>query len=594
MRLGQPTGRLLPARQAAPSIGEPVPGDLLTGPDGPVEDPPGRAVDPETDRTSSGRRHPARWVVPTVLLGAVGLTLLFYFLSVRVGFADSDTATAVLEGNDMAAGHVTLHGWALSVDSFWTVDALFYSVATLLVGVKAMLLHLVPAVIAMLTVVIGIVIARDGRRGAPAAAATVTVVCLLALPGHYLAFFFLRGPFHVATTLWCLVAFYAFRKGRFGWGWAVGVAFLAAGLLGDLQMVGLGLFPVVCAGLATALRTRSLRFGAPLVAGAAAAGVLAVAVRVVAVRIGAFAIGGVQQSAAPRQVVTNLEHVPSMFVRMLGIGSGSGGVPPVLEWVHIVGVIVVVGALAWHTVRLVTAMVRGSIATPPGAPTVRPQETGATDTPWRLDDLLFFGCAGGIGAFALLAPTSDFNFDRYLTGSIVFGSVLAARMVALWIAAHPRPEVVRGAAVLGAVCVLAFASSVGIAMHVGSGGVESAQPVSTLGRFLESHNLTSGIGDYWSSSVTTVTTDGAVVVRPVTVRPDNTIVRYERQSDSAWYAGQQFQFLVYNTAIPAGVNTTSATTTFGPPSTVYAVGPYRVLEWGRPLTVSAEGYDPVK
>lgn len=366
MQLGQPASRLLPSPPVTPSIGEPVPSDLVREPPLPDEHPPERTAGEEGTDRPHGRNRRLRWLVPT-LLGAIGLTVLFYFLSLRVGFADSDTATAVLEGQSMAAGHVTLHGWALSVDSFWTVDAVFYSVAAFLVGVKAMLLHLVPAVIAMLVVVIGVVIARDGRRGAPAVAGTVTVICLLALPGHYFSFFFLRGPFHVATTLWCLVAFYTLRKGRFGWDWAIGVVFLAAGLLGDLQMVGLGLLPVACAGVAAILRNRNLRSGTPLVAAAGAGAVLALVVRAVAVKIGTFAIGGVQQSAGPGQVVRNLGHVPPMFVRMLGIGSGAGGVPPVLEYVHLVGVVVVVGALFWQAARLVMAMVRGPVTTAPMA-----------------------------------------------------------------------------------------------------------------------------------------------------------------------------------------------------------------------------------
>ena len=49
--------------------------------------------------------------------------------------------------------------------------------------------------------------------------------------------FFLNGPLHVGTTLWALVAFLGSQARRFGRGFALAVVFLAAGLLGDLQML---------------------------------------------------------------------------------------------------------------------------------------------------------------------------------------------------------------------------------------------------------------------------------------------------------------------------------------------------------------------
>ena len=64
----------------------------------------------------------------------------------------------------MSAGHLTLHGWALAADSFWSVDAVFYTVGVGLVGIRPLLLHPRPAFIASLVVLFGILIARETAR----------------------------------------------------------------------------------------------------------------------------------------------------------------------------------------------------------------------------------------------------------------------------------------------------------------------------------------------------------------------------------------------------------------------------------------------
>jgi hypothetical protein len=109
---------------------------------------------------------------------------------------------------------------------------------------------------------------------------------------------------------------------------------------------------------------------------------------------------------------------------------------------------------------------------------------------------------------------------------------------------------------------------------------------SDLATFLQAKGLTNGLGTYWPASMTTVASSGAVAVRPV-VANGGKIVRYDRQSTSDWYADQEFQFLVFDTANPwGGVDEKSATATFGPPQASYRVGPYEVLTWGTPITIS--------
>ena len=549
---------------------------------------------PRTDRRQvrqRDRRHRVA-MAGAWLLGLAALTAVLYLSSVRSYFPDSDGATAVLEGQSMAAGHLTLRGWALSVDSFWTVDAVVYTVGVWLLGVRAVLQQLVPAVIAALVIVVGILMAKDGRRGTASVASGVTVVALLGMPGLLLSYFLLRGPVHVGTTLWALVAFYALRKGRMGIGWAVAVIFLAAGLNGDLQMVGLGVAPVFFAGVVAMLRTRTWRRGAPLVGAAAAGVVLAVVVRKGAELIGTFGIGKVQPSADTSQVLANLKHLPSDFSQMLGLTHTTHGVPVALVAVHVVGLVLVVAAVVYFAARLIVGCIKGTGSRHGTGPAARSATADPPDPDpeyWRLDDLLILGCLGGVVVFAKLTLGSLYTYDRYLTSAVIFGCILAGRLVAEWVSTTRSTRLLRPAAVVGAATVVAFGAGFGLALAQPT----PASPLAALDSFLHSHDLTNGVGDYWTASIITVETDNSVTVRPVIADPNRSyrVVRYQRQSSAAWYTGQPFQFLVYNIAQADGVNAQVAAATWGPIAHTYDVGTYRVLVWSHPLPVSASGFD---
>ena len=524
-------------------------------------------------------------VVVVCVAAFAGLTALLYMASVHAVSANSDGATTVLEGQAMRSGNLRLDGWALSLDSFWTVDAVFYAVGVLVLGVRPVLLHLVPAVIAALVVFTGVFLARDGRRGAAAVAAGATVVGLLALPGHALAYFFLEGASHVATALWCLVAFAGLRRARWGLGWALAVIFLAAGVLGDLQAAAVGVIPAFLAGLVAMARTRRVRNGAPAVVASVASLLLAGAVHALVQLEGSFTIGKIQPRATGSQMLQNLRDIPTDAAQQLGVGRGPlgpGAMPTALQAVHVAGLVVVTAALLVAMGGLVAGMATGPRSPAHGI------GTHAVADPWRLDDLLLIACLGDLVVFVELARSHDPNYERYLTAAVVFAAILAGRLVGRIAATVGSTVLRRSAAVLGVCVVAAFAA--GFASTLSA--PQPVEPYAQLGTFLESQGLTSGLGDYWSSAITTVATNRSVSVRPVTTDPRGRVVRYGRQSAASWYRGRSFDFVVYDTAIPTGITSESATATFGAPARTYLVGPYVVLVWTRPLTVSVAGFDP--
>jgi len=211
-------------------------------------------------------------VVAAVVAATTALVAWFYLLDVHANgpVVNSDGATVMLEAASLLHGNLLLHGWWLSLDSWWTLDATIFAVVIGVTGTHPALLLVVPAIVAGLVVLTGVRLARRGLEGAAAWAGAALVVAVPALPAHALASQFLVGPWHQTTILVALAAFVALRRGRFGPGWVAAVVLLTAGMLGDLMMVAYATAPIALGGLVAMLRRRSLRAGlAPLAAGAA-------------------------------------------------------------------------------------------------------------------------------------------------------------------------------------------------------------------------------------------------------------------------------------------------------------------------------------
>jgi hypothetical protein len=566
--------------------------------------PPLEAEDLERSRQAGGGLRIA--FAFAAVVGFVGLVFLLYAAAIHANSGDSDGASVILEGQTIAHGHFLLHGWALSLDSFWTVDALFYAVAILLGGLRPGLLYAVPALLAALVILAGVLMAREGRRGVAAVAAGATAFVLLAFPTHAMAMFFLRGPLHIGTTLWGLIAFACLRKGRFGWGWVVAVVFLAAGALGDLQILVLAVAPIFLGGIVAMLRTRTWRGGIAQVTAAASGLVLAEIVRTVAKALGTFSIGAANPTSL-HLIFSNLRHAASLGAELTGVRStlfGTGGVPTPLQDVHIVGGVVMVAAFVAALVMLVRDALVGrqrdaAGAVPAGqAPRYRVSDASLAPALWRIDDMLVIAMIGvPIDYGALALSPGDLEYARYLAPALIFAAILAGRMVARAVttlrarsaALHTSVSRTGAAALVGrAVGVVGVAVSLCFAAGLGYNLAQPdpGQPGAQLASFLETHHLTNGVGSYWAASIITVESRGKVTIRPVVAGSGSQIRRYPRESDAAWYSGQRFQFFVYNLAIPWGSdNSTSATATWGRPMRTYAVGTFRVLVWPKPLVV---------
>lgn len=529
--------------------------------------------------------------------------------------SNSDAATVLLEGRSMASGNLALSGWSLSRDSFWTIDALGYLLTTLLAGVRPVLLDVVPSAFAAIAVLLGCLLSAGGRRHRVASvAATATVLILLALPARPLVPYLVQSGVHVGTALWCLAAFASLRSGRLGGNWLLAVVLLAAALLGDLQAGAFGLAPVAGGGVVAVVRRRDWLAGFPNLSAAAVSVVLALFGREIADRAGTFAVNAGNPTAPVGQMLTtNLHDLADIGLEMLGVRSGPLGplgMPEGLAIVHVVGVLAILAGCAVALGGLLRGVFdgvsgwHGPLAPGESGPAEPAGDTTGTDhatrsaasppdagtrseEPWRLDDMLLLAVLADVLVFLRLdEPAGVATYARYLTAGLIFASVLAGRLVGRLTdrLADAPPRVRRATGAAGLALLGAFAAGFAFA----NDRATPLRPASRLASFLTAHHLERGLADYWTASITTVESSDAALVRPVIDGPAGTVVRYDRNSDVSWYAGQRFQFLAYDTALPL-VTSATAAATFGAPARSYIVAPYRILVWKRPISVPLAG-----
>lgn len=529
--------------------------------------------------------------VVTVATATAGLAVLLYFLAVHSEAPSSDGATIVLEAKAVASGNLGLKGWALSLDSFWATEVPVYVLAVVAAGLRSLLLEAVPAAVAALTVMAGALAARLDLRGGPAVVATAATIGLVGLPSHTLAVFFLKGGLHVTTALWCLLAFLALRRGRFGWGWAVAVALLAAALLGDLLALAVGVVPVCATGLVAMARGRHWRAGSATVGAGLASTGLAVVVRALAGTFGTFSLVRVQSAVPPGRILANAAKAPVYMAHLLGVGAGfygNGGVPGPLAWLHVGGLAAIAAALAAAIAVVARSMAVGN--SPPHAAGNSPPHAAAHTWPPHqdLDVMLLLGCMGSLLAYVAVARSLNPAYSRYLTPAVIFAAVSAGRWLGWATSILPPGPRRRTALIAGALLLTGFGAGTGLQLAQ----PVPPQPTARLAAFLAQDHLHTGLGDYWCSSVVTVQSEGRVVVRPVIANAEGRLVRYARQSSAGWYRHRKFGFLVFNATQPFGaVSQRTAINTFGTPSRSLSFGPYRVLVWPHPISVSPIGVD---
>ncbi len=355
------------------------------------------------------------------------LTPFLNAISTRYVPGDSDGATVILEGLSISRGNWLLRGWSMSLDSFWTLDAMFNALLIKIVGFGPALLTLTPSFIAAMTIAAAVLLVyRPDKKPVGFFGPLLVLICL-ALPSPDLSYYFLQGPWHVATVLYCLAAF-ALLGRRQTWPSAVLATFiLAIALLGDLLLVDFGVSAIVISGIVAMLRSRKFSAGSKTFFAGLLSMPLAIGLRLLADVFGTFELVNRNIPLKLSQIGANVGYIPRRMAAMFGVGSISSApsnadlLPEVLRAVML---FVICAVVLFSLGNTVVAIFRGN----KGNFNADPKE-------WHFNDLLLLGIFADFVTFIGGATSNNTQYSKYMDPAIFFAVVLTGRVLGYALAA---------------------------------------------------------------------------------------------------------------------------------------------------------------
>ena len=555
-------------------------------------------------RKPSPRR---RLLVSAAVVLAVALLFIAYLHVSRTYPENSDESNDLLMGWDLLHGNLLLHGWYLSDVSFITTELLQYALLVGLLGLHTDTAHVAAAMTYTLVVVFAVLLARGSAARVPRRQAwprmLLTAGLMFAPQLGVGVFILLLSLGHVGTSVPLLLIWLVLDRGeRFRPRWLVPVLvglLMAWAVIADPLVLIAGIIPLVAVCAVRVIREAaragrqadraggasreigadrpsgwldSLReqwYEVALAAAAILAEGLASLVNWLIRAGGGFLLHPVGYQLAPAH--TWPKHA---FVTGKGLLALFGALPEgaslpapatAFALVHLAGVALVAWSM-WRVARHFLSW------------------------PDMISQILLVAIVVNVVLYvpSTLADATDLNAREFAV-VLPFGAVLAGRTLAAGLrgratgAKHATewPGWARWQKGLAAALLAVYAASLGYAAAQPSVPAANTQ----LEAFLAAHHLTRGIGGYWESSVVTVTSGGAVVIRavgPDLLEPDMW------ESKFAWYdpATQRATFLVTDSAsgfFNHWEPRASALASLGRPVRTYHVGTYTIYVWDKNL-----------
>jgi hypothetical protein len=534
-----------------------------------------------------GRRLTARrLLIAAGCVLAVALLFLAYLRVSRTYPENSDESNDLLMAWDMLHGNVLLHGWYLSDVSFITTELPQYTLLVRLFGLHTDTAHIAAAMTYTLVLILTVLLARGSGRQVPRTEGRVRMLLAAALvfaPQLGVAVFVLLLSLgHIGTAVPLLLTWLVLDRWPRRWYTVVAVGLLMTWvLIADPLALLVGVAPLVavCALRAARAALRQDDQDGQRGQGGQIMTALRASWYEVSLAVAAIAAQGLA-SLAGRLLQAYLHPLPyklaplstwpkHAFVTGKGLlalfGAKPEGPPAAMAFavLHLAGVILVLWA-AWRVARHFLSW------------------------PDMLSQILLLAMVLNVAAYvpSTLANATDLNAREFAL-VLPYGAVLVARTLAASFQARLQAGW-RRAGTAGRAGLLA--SAVLLAGYAASLGWAAAQPSvppmnARLVTFLQAHNLTSGIGGYWESSVATVGSGGAVTIRavlPGTLAPDLW------EAKSAWYDPRSngARFLV-TSSTPGFFHhwqpDPAALAALGKPVRIYRTGPYTVYVYDKNL-----------
>jgi hypothetical protein len=516
-----------------------------------------------------------RWVELAGFVVLAAALFTAYLRLSRTSAENSDQANILLIASDLLHGNLLLHGWYLTDVSFYTTELPQYALLEIFFGVHANTAHIAAAMTYTLAVLLAVLVARGGftSRAAVTRMAIAAGIMLAPQLGVGVSALILSVG-HIGTSVpVLLILLFLDRAPQRSYVPVLTALALAWALVADELVLVVAVVPLalVCAlrMVKAAVRERSVSRGLAacryelslIVAAGVAAGLAWIAERVLR-GLGGYILNPVPFTFTLHHFMANLHSlwaVPQIFGADY---RGLTGGPYYIALLHMVSLALVALGL------LVAARRFFSDAA-------------------LVDQVLAVAIVANLGLFVVTSAGSEGPHEIAVVAP--FGAALAARMLAGPQASRIRA---RSGAARRARAVAYAAGAVVLLGYLGGLAHDAVRPASPLptaqvASWLQAHNLRSGLGGYWESSIVTVQTGGQVKVRALA---KNTMGADLWQAKPAWYdpAGQQANFIVLSSA-PGYLYWEPRTLIaryFGRPAREYKVGPFTVMVWDRNLLPS--------
>lgn len=516
--------------------------------------------EPTEDMRSLSKEQPKkRWLMRTTWGLGFGVLLLAYL---RASFnvpKNADCASILLEAQSILEGNLPLSGWWLSTVNYYFTDILFYVLGMAVAGLDPALMHVVPAMIYFVSVVLVLRLTLSVRAGTPWQGGLLAVV-LAGLPSQIMPAHVFVGPVHLGTILLMLCSFVgldaAYRRGRRR-DYAVFFAFLAMAAFSDTLSVYIAAVPVMLYSAIYWIRGSADRAKHALIG---LLSLLAVAAAVLGEKatnvLGGFVTGGVPSTSfvslenLSQNVLLTLKGLLLIFgANFFGLPLGQGALGPLLH----AGGLAVVGTATYLALR---AWFK------------------ANPSHDHLSVILALGMTINLAAYTFSGLPVNEITSRYLTAIVFFGAILAGRRVTkLHVSRFKLTYLVP---LLGLGYMISFVPVVTSPMAV--------PPERPMIEWLTSKGLRFGYGSFWSSANTTVQSKGETTVRQV-IFSDGKMVPFHWLAHRDWYENAPpAHFVVLDPFNHGNVTLETAVQAFGNPNEIRNFGAHTVLVWDKDLT----------
>jgi hypothetical protein len=526
-------------------------------------------------RPSSWPRFAAAGIITAVSVG-----LFFCYLAMsRTQTMNADGASQALQAWDILHGNVLLADWTVSDVPFYTNELLILAGAEAVNGLNADAVHICAAVLYTLLVLGVAALARATATGREAVARVVIALAVMLVPMAGIGTsVLLLSPDHTGTAVPLLLTLIVIDRSLARRGsmpgdpprWLpYGVALLlAAGQISDPLTLFIGVLPLVAvcvlrvwrAGMRRPRQWRQAMLDG-IEARLAVAGVASVLLAE-AVLFVIHALGGFQVHPVGAGLTTPVRMLDNIRIMAVSLSANFGayfparnpGLDTAMGVLHL-------GALLITAAVVVVALVR---------------VMRATAEPGRfVDDLLVIAIAVNLGAFVVSSIPVDVSSARQIAPVLFLGAALAGRLLG------PRLATVRWMPAAVAAVVLICGAEFVVRATEKPGVVESHEAA----EFLLEHNLSYGLGGFWTANNITLQTSGKVQVIPVV--GDTAVHGYRWLSKAEWYdpTRHDARFVVIQKSAPSYGTEQGTIAQFGQPAERHDLGVYVIFVYDKNLLV---------